>query len=397
MMLDYHILDVFTETAYAGNPLAVVLGAEGLSDARMQAMAREFNLAETFFVLPPRDPAHAAAARIFTPEAEIPFAGHPTIGAAILLAERAQGPGDFATTLILEEVAGLVPVRVWRQGGVTRAELTAPVLPAPQGGPLDPAALAPLIGLDPADLAGPVQVWAGGPAFVFARVAELGALARARRPAPGWADRLGAPGIVGLYLYTDGNGTDLQARMFAPEAGVPEDPATGSATAILAGPLHAARPLPAGETVLTILQGAEMGRPSHLTLTVRIADGQVAEARVAGGAVRVAEGRIAPPGQRLAGPKGYWVAHGTVTDPDAYAAYRAANARAFARHGARFLIRGGPQEVVEGAARPRTVVLEFPSPAAARACWDDPEYQSARALRLPVSTTDLVLVEGWEG
>lgn len=96
-------------------------------------------------------------------------------------------------------------------------------------------------------------------------------------------------------------------------------------------------------------------------------------------------------------PKGYWVAHATVDDPEAYGAYRAANAVPFARHGARFLVRGGAAQLVEGKLRPRTVVIEFPTIEAARACWNDPDYQAARALRLPVSVADLVIVEGTEG
>ena len=134
----FHTYYVFTDTAFAGNPLAIVEGAEGLSTGQMQTIAREFNLSETLFVMAPRDPAHAARVRIFFPTAEIPFAGHPTIGCAIHLAAT-----RGLTDLVLEEEAGLVPVTV-HDG---RAEFTAPVLPTPHGGPVDPGLAAAAVGL----------------------------------------------------------------------------------------------------------------------------------------------------------------------------------------------------------------------------------------------------------
>jgi trans-2,3-dihydro-3-hydroxyanthranilate isomerase len=128
-MLTFHTCDVFTDRAFQGNPLAIVLGADDLTPAQMQTIAREFNLSETIFVQQPRDPAHTARVRIFFPTAEIPFAGHPTIGCAIHLATAMAGSGDFDRDLVLEEEAGLVPVRVWRRGGMVRAEFRAPVVP----------------------------------------------------------------------------------------------------------------------------------------------------------------------------------------------------------------------------------------------------------------------------
>ncbi|TAG15225.1 MAG: PhzF family phenazine biosynthesis protein, partial [Rhodobacterales bacterium] len=128
-MLSFHTCDVFTDRAFQGNPLAIVLGADGLTTAQMQTIAREFNLSETIFVQAPANPAHTARVRIFFPTAEIPFAGHPTIGCAIHLAEAMAPPGDYAMSLVLEEEAGLVPVQVWRKAGRTRAEFVAPVVP----------------------------------------------------------------------------------------------------------------------------------------------------------------------------------------------------------------------------------------------------------------------------
>ena len=181
-MIRFHTLDVFTDTPFAGNPLAVVLDAGALTTAQMQTIAREFNLSETIFVMPPQDPAHTARVRIFFPTAEIPFAGHPTIGCAILLAETANPGGDFAITITLEEEAGLVPVAVTRTGGRITAELTAPVLPHPAGDTPDTALLAAALGLGAKDI-GPHR--AGPGACVSPSATWM------RWPGPGPASRTG--------------------------------------------------------------------------------------------------------------------------------------------------------------------------------------------------------------
>lgn len=221
-MLSFHICDVFTDRPFAGNPLAIVLGADGLSPAQMQTLAREFNLSETIFVQAPADPAHAARVRIFFPTAEIPFAGHPTIGCAIHLAT-AGAVGDFDRELVLEEEAGLVPVRVWRRGGETRAEFLAPVLPhgvtdAPDAvGALDPGRLARALGLEAAEIgfAGHRPgLWQGGPRFLYAPVASLAALGRARPIEPFWSEQMRAAGVDSIYLYTSGQDCAFRARMF---------------------------------------------------------------------------------------------------------------------------------------------------------------------------------------
>lgn len=294
-MIAFHTLDVFTETPFVGNPLAVVLGADGLTSAQMQTIAREFNLSETIFVMAPRDPAHSAKVRIFFPTAEIPFAGHPTIGCAILLAEAAHR-GDFSTTITLEEEAGLVPVTVSRQAGRIIAELTAPVLPYPAGGTPDAALLAAALDLGPEDL-GPHApgVHEGGPRFLYAPLASLAALARARVVEPHWSRLIAAHGVDSAYLYAKGGDCDFRARLFSPTAGVPEDPATGSASAILAAQLLANGAVPDGTTRLTLHQGVEMGRPSILRLTIAAAGGALAAVRIAGSAVRIGEGRLRLP------------------------------------------------------------------------------------------------------
>lgn len=298
--LPFQTWDVFTDRRFAGNPLAIVDGADGLDPARMQVLAREFNLSETIFVQAPDGPAHSAKVRIFFPTAEIPFAGHPTIGCAIFLATRATPEGDFDTEVTLEEQAGLVPVRVWRRGTVTQAEFVAPVLPyAPTTGALPATAdLAQACDLTPDQIGFGTHapgLWQGGPAFLYIPVADFDALARARPLEPAWSEAMQAAGVDSAYLYTP-HGDGYRARMFSPTAGIPEDPATGSASAILSAQLLASGALPEGETAIPLAQGVEMGRPSRIGLTVVVKDGAVAQVRVAGSAVPVSEGRITPPG-----------------------------------------------------------------------------------------------------
>lgn len=302
-MLTFHTCDVFTDRPFQGNPLAIVLGADGLMTGQMQTIAREFNLSETIFVQAPVNPAHTARVRIFFPTAEIPFAGHPTIGCAIHLASDGV-EGDFDKRLVLEEEAGLVPVRVWRRGAETGAEFVAPVLPhgvtdAPdRTAALDPARLAAALGLLPRDIGfGSHQpgLWQGGPRFLYAPVASLAALARARPFQPIWSDVMQAAGVDSIYAYTPGSDCDFRARMFSPTAGIPEDPATGSASALLAAQLLASGALPEGDSRLTLHQGVEMGRPSVIGLTVRVTQGRLAEVRIAGSSVPIGEGRIRVP------------------------------------------------------------------------------------------------------
>ena len=296
-MLEFRTLDVFTTRAFTGNPLAVVLGADGLSTAQMQTIAREFNLSETLFVMAPRDPAHRARVRIFFPTAEIPFAGHPTIGCAVLLAGMDAGPGDFERHLVLEEEAGLVPVTVWRKGGVSEAEFTAPVVPHAAEGRVHDA-LAPALGLEDDAIgfgAHRPGIWQGGPRFLYVPVASEQVLARARPIQPHWDAVMTAAGVDSAYLYTPGTGCDLRARMFSPTAGIPEDPATGSATAILAAQLLSAGALDDGISRLHLRQGVEMGRPSDLHMTVEVAGRALKSVRIRGAAVTLSEGRIAIP------------------------------------------------------------------------------------------------------
>ncbi|MEL7212864.1 MAG: PhzF family phenazine biosynthesis protein [Pseudomonadota bacterium] len=286
MRLRFHTYDVFTDTPFAGNPLAVVEGADGLSTAQMQTIAREFNLSETIFVMAPQDPAHTAKVRIFFPTAEIPFAGHPTVGCALHLARGRD------CEITLEEEPGLVPVTI-RDG---EAEFTAPVTPFARPVTPDVSLTCAALDLGTLDLAGdaPIAVHEGGPAFLYMPVAGLPALARARPLEPHWSQLMEACGVDSAYVYTAHEG-GYRARMFSPTAGIPEDPATGSASAILASQLLTAGHLPEGETVLHLTQGVEMGRPSQIRMTATVSEGALTSVRIAGRAVPISEGEITVP------------------------------------------------------------------------------------------------------
>ncbi len=292
-MLDFHVVDVFTTAPFSGNPLAVVLGADGLTGRQMQAITREFNLSETIFVQTPADPAHSAKVRIFCPACELPFAGHPTIGCAILLAELAHA-GDFACEIVLEEVAGRVPIKVVRRGGAISAEFTAPVQPTLAAGtPPSPEEAAAALGLAPQDIGfgqhHPLH-WQGGPDFLYIPIASRAAL-RTAAPAASWQTMTDKAATQSVYLYTPAD-QGYAARMFAPAHGMPEDPATGSASAILAAQLHAAGALPEGQTHVPLTQGEDMGRPSEIGLTATISGGNLQQIQIKGAAVRVHHGQI---------------------------------------------------------------------------------------------------------
>ncbi|MGZ8410100.1 MAG: PhzF family phenazine biosynthesis protein, partial [Hyphomicrobium sp.] len=226
MRLSYSTLDVFTDRRFGGNPLAVVHGAGGLTDAQMQAIAREFNLSETVFVLPAENPAHSARIRIFTPVKELAFAGHPTVGTAALLAENKFGPGRDADALIvLEEGIGTLRVGVrLKTDQPPFAEFDAPKVPV-EAGTLPPIdVLAAGLGLIPSEIGfenhKPV-CYAVGNAFAFVPIASREAIARARVNGSHWAPAFSQQGLVGAYLYTrqcEHTTSSFHVRMFAPDA-----------------------------------------------------------------------------------------------------------------------------------------------------------------------------------
>jgi trans-2,3-dihydro-3-hydroxyanthranilate isomerase len=302
MLRRYVTVDVFTDRAFGGNPLAVVLDAGGLSTAQMQAIATEFNYSETTFVLPPQDAAHDAQVRIFTVGSEIPFAGHPNVGTAFVLAMQASKP---PTRLLFEEKAGLVPVEILTQGGkVVGAELTAPqpLQRLTQFSSEQAAACASLSSADIKTDRHPPQIVSVGLPFLVFEVATREALRRAKPDAAAFARTFPCDESDAVYFYTrdvppDEKPCDLQARMFHPgSSGLSEDPATGSATvaaAALFADLSGERD---GELKLRIGQGVDMGRPSLLLTRVRKQAGAIVSAHVGGGCVPMMEGTF-----RLAG------------------------------------------------------------------------------------------------
>ena len=295
MQLSFITYDVFTDTRFAGNPLAVVFGADALTDAQMQAIAREFNLSETIFVRAPEYAQHTASVRIFTPTKELPFAGHPTIGCAIALAERNRnGDSPRDMLLVLEERVG--PVRCGVKIAAESAgfaEFTAPKLSEQAGADPSIEAAARALGLSAEDIgfgAHTPSLFSAGLPFAMIPVASLDALARAHLVDAKTSLALGATEV---FIYTRAERSAahaFNARMFAPEIGIVEDPATGGAAAAFAGVLARFEGLASGWHTLPILQGAEMGRPSVIGLEVHIEDGKLAGARIAGKAVKISEG-----------------------------------------------------------------------------------------------------------
>ncbi len=295
----FFTLDVFTDRALAGNPLAVVLDAQGLGDGGMQAIAREFNLSETVFVLPPDDPHQRARLRIFTPAKELPFAGHPTVGTAVLLGLLDHGHAHGNVAFGLEEGVGLVPCAVEIKGeGHGEATFTLPRLPRREGDAPSDAALAAALGLDEGEIGfdahRPCRMSAGN-GFILVPVASKAAAGRAAPNPTAW-DALRAGGDRGaVFLYTretEDEAHHFHARMFAPGLGVTEDPATGSAVAAFAGAVTEFDRPEDGEHVLVVEQGYEMGRPSQIRLTLNVENAALVKASIGGGAVVVSEGAL---------------------------------------------------------------------------------------------------------
>ena len=286
----FDIWDVFTDRPFAGNQLAVIFDADDLSTEEMQTITREFNFAESSFVLRPKDPEHTAHVRIFTPEYEMPFAGHPTIGTSLAIAADRALSGPF----LLELKAGLFPIDIDTSAG--RAVFTNPNLPHIIEGAPPTQAIEAALGLRSGAIVGdahcPRRVNAGV-TFLYVK-APLDDVIRARVNAAAFAElKLGD--TIGILLYAEGSekAADYHVRMFAPEAGVLEDAATGSAAAALPGQLLAAGALGEGERLIRIEQGVEMGRPSYINVTVHVKDGALSSVRVGGSAVRLASGRLA--------------------------------------------------------------------------------------------------------
>ena len=299
MRLKFHTLDVFTRERFAGNPLAVVLDADALDTATMLKITREFNLSETVFVMASAKPAHSAKVRIFTPGGEVPFAGHPTVGAAALLAElrSPETNGERDALIVLEENIGTVRVGVrQRPGAAAHAEFDAPKLPEPSAGVPPVDLLAATLGLIPSEIGlenhRPCAYSAGMP-FVFVPVQTLAAMAKADIHMEHWGPAFGSTHAAFLYCRETVHATSsFHARMFAPNMGITEDPATGAAAVAFAAVVARFDTPLDGMHKKIIEQGFEMGRPSYIELSMLVRQGKLETVRIGGHAVRVSDGAI---------------------------------------------------------------------------------------------------------
>jgi trans-2,3-dihydro-3-hydroxyanthranilate isomerase len=287
MKYRFFIADVFTDRPFAGNQLAVLPQAEGISDAAMQSIAREFNFAETTFVLPPRDSRNACRVRIFTPKTELPFAGHPTVGTAAVLAHvwKLQ-PG----ALMLEEGIGPVPVEVAERDGTWHARFTIEKEVELPSARAEPAHAAAALSLPETAVR---EAWYANPGvrFCFIRLVDKAAVDRAALDRAAWSRHFSQAWASNLYLFAGEN--QVYVRMFAPALGIDEDPATGSGAVGLAGVLAARRPDRDGVFTWHIEQGVAMGRPSRIEASAEKRAGGVTKVKVGGPTVLVGEGEIA--------------------------------------------------------------------------------------------------------
>jgi trans-2,3-dihydro-3-hydroxyanthranilate isomerase len=294
MKRQFVTVDVFTDRKFGGNPLAVFPDAQGLTTGQMQAIAAEFNYAETTFVLPPRDPKHTAEVRIFTPKAELPFAGHPNVGTAFVLARLGNTKGE---RLVFEEKAGLVVMDLTYEGGtVTAARLAAPQ-PFTLGESMTSELVAQACGLaaDQVETANHrPQIASCGISLVFAELKSRAALKSASCHPEVFARHLTADRAVGIHLYVPAReqGVEIQSRMFAPLVGVPEDPATGGANVALIGLLAHLDQRADFTLSRTIGQGFDMGRPSILEAAADKKAGRVTATYIGGRCVPMLSGEI---------------------------------------------------------------------------------------------------------
>lgn len=291
MGLDFTLVDVFSDRPFGGNQLAVFPDARGITEETMQQLAREFNFPETTFVLPPSDPSHTCRVRIFTPRQELPFAGHPTLGTAAVLAAR--GARAAERRFVFEE--GIGPVTVAVQGQTIRLHLHSPDYQTTDQA-LPVAAIAKALAL-PEDAI--VQSWYAGVGlrFCFVRLADRELVDRAVPDKAAWAAGIAQGWSQEVYVFAGDfrDGAHLHARFFAPGLGVDEDPATGSACAALVASLAHQSPQPDGTYRLHIGQGVAMGRPSALEGTASKQGGRLTEVVVSGSATIVGHGTMTLP------------------------------------------------------------------------------------------------------
>jgi len=297
----YSVYDVFTDRKLAGNPLAVIFDGDDLSDEAMQAITREINLSETVFVQPATNPAYAAKLRIFTPGRELPFAGHPTVGTAVALAEWTHGATTRDLVTVLEENVGPVRCAVrLREGEASFAEFDLPRKSQQAVMPLDKLGIADALSLKTSEIGFENHVpaiWSAGVPFLLIPVHDVGAAQRLEFDPQLWEKIVpfvdGA--LASAYVYCRGGVNHVakfHARMFASGMGIVEDPATGSAAAALSGAIHYFDRLTDGHHPILIEQGVEMGRPSFIHLHIDVDGGVISNARIGGQAVRLASGTL---------------------------------------------------------------------------------------------------------
>lgn len=300
--LRYHLVDVFTDRQFGGNPLAVFTNGRGISPERMQAIAKELNLSETTFVLPPDDRAHHYRVRIFTPGQELPMAGHPTVGTTYVLAREhliERGRDGAETTIKLEEGVGTIPVRIeWREREARFIEMQQP---RPIFGPRveDLGAVAEMLGIGPEEIETslPLEVVSCGVPFLYVPLRSLRAVQSVKFRVDVWESKLKHVVPPEVFVFTrevEFPGSTVHSRMFAPGLGVWEDPATGGAS----GPLgcylvrHGVVRCD-GEAAIVSEQGIEMGRPSFIKIRIaRREGGEITEVRVGGQCRFMGEGYL---------------------------------------------------------------------------------------------------------
>ena len=293
----YAVYDVFTDKRLAGNPLGVVFDGAGLTSEAMQAITRELNLSETVFVMQAVNPSHAASLRIFTPAYELPFAGHPTVGTAVAIAEQTRVQAE--AVLVLEEKIGPITCTVHvNSDAASFARFDLPRQSQPIDFVADASQVAEALGLQAEQIGfekHDILIWSAGVPFLFVPVKDMAAVAQVQFDASLWTkathhiDGRSVPAFV-YCRGGEAREASFHARMFSPSMGISEDPATGGAVAALTGAVHFADQYADGKTALLIEQGFEMGRPSQIYVELDISAGKIVNASIGGYAVRIASG-----------------------------------------------------------------------------------------------------------
>lgn len=297
--LRYHLVDVFTERAFGGNQLAVCTDGRNLSTELMQAIAKEFNLSETTFVLPPEDASNNFRVRIFTPGSELPMAGHPTVGTSYILArERMIETSGAEITIIIEEGVGPIHVQLNFKAG--QPDLIWMQQPLPKFGPRleDVRGVAEMLSIAPDEIEEnlPIEVVSCGVPFLYVPLKSLQAARSIRFRLDVWERLLGNLGVSEVFVFTketELEGSSVHSRMFAPALGIQEDPATGAASGPLGCYLVRHKVLPTSQrSEFTSEQGIEMGRPSIIKIVIEQEAGKISRVRIGGRCVFMGEGYL---------------------------------------------------------------------------------------------------------